>query len=27
LIADIKLLIEASEQYAKTAGLAKPAGK
>jgi len=27
LIADIKLLIEAIEQYAKTAGLAKPAGK
>ena len=27
LIADIKLLIEAIEQYAKTAGLAQPAGK
>jgi len=27
VIADIKLLIEAIEQYAKTAGLAKPAGK
>jgi len=27
LIADIKLLIEAIEQYAKAAGLAKPAGK
>ncbi len=27
LIADVKALIEAIEKYAKTAGLAKPAGK
>jgi len=27
LIADIKLLIDAIEKYAKTAGLTKPAGK